>query len=97
MNTTELKWSQWSPNGMLRCGRATHDKLMKWMVDLGKDAKKCLSEQEKEHAVYGMKIYDENDRLSEVRFYADTYMTDDELTEVTKKMPRNVFYVAHKM
>lgn len=98
MSTAELKWSQWTPSeGMIRCGRADYQTIMKWMVDLGKEAKKCLSAQEKEHAIYGMKIYDENDNLAEVRFYANTYMNDDELAETTNKMPRNIFYVAHKM
>ena len=92
----EIKWSQWSPNeGMIRCGRASYEQIMKWMVELGKDAKNCLLSQEKDHAVYGMKIYDKG-ILSEVRFYADTYMTDDELIEMIEKMPQNAFYVAHR-
>lgn len=94
---SEIKWSQWSPNaGMFRCGRAPYAKLMAWMIELGKDAKKCLSGQEKNHAVYGMTIYDENDKIVEVRFYAETYMDDDELIEALKKTPRNVIYAAHK-
>lgn len=93
----EIKWSQWSPHaGMFRCGRASYDEIMKWMVELGKEAEKCLLSQEKDHAVYGMKMYDDADNLSEVRFYAETYMDDDELIEAVQKMPRNIFYVAHK-
>lgn len=92
-----IKWSQWSPQyGMIRCGRASLHEIMKWMKDLGADAKKCLCEQEKPHAVYGRKIYNSNDEVEEVRFYCDTYMDDDELIEAVKNATRDVFYVAHK-
>lgn len=93
----EIKWSQWSPNcGLIRCGRADLRELMRWMADLGRDAKQCLQKSDKSHALYGRKIYDGSDLVSEIRFYCDTYFTDDELDNVIMDNPHDVFYVAHK-
>lgn len=93
----DVKWTQWSPElGMYRCGRANYDQLMRWMVDLGKDAAKCLREQDKPHAVYGRKIYDDQGEIVEIRFYSNTYLDDDELDERARACGHDLLYVAHK-
>ena len=94
---TDIKWSQWTPeSGMIRCGRANYDQLMKWLTDLGRDAASCLREQDKPHAIYGLKIYDDQDQIVEIRFYANCYATDDELDEIAKLHPHDLIYAAHK-
>lgn len=93
----EIKWEQWSPNeGLIRCGFNDLKTLMEWMRELGKDAKKCLSRHHGKHAVYGRKIYNDDDSVKEIRFYCDTYMTDDELDEMIMNNPRDIFYIVHK-
>lgn len=93
----QIKWEQWDKNsGLIRCGFAEQKKIMEWLRELGKDAHRCLLMQEKSHAVYGMKIYDENDNVEEIRLYCNTYMDDDELNDCIMNHPRNVFYTAHK-
>ena len=91
-----IKWTQWDKGEMLRCGIGPLQKMMDWMVELGKDAKKCLAMSEKNHAVYGRKILDEDDKVAEVRFYCDVYMDDEELNKMVADNPHDVFYVAHK-
>ena len=96
MEDRKIKWSQWTDCGMIRCGRADYKTLMGWMTELGKDAKECLKSHEKNHAVYGRTIYDQPGQIAEVRFYADTYMDDDELIDLVMKTPKDYLYVAHK-
>ena len=97
MNNREIKWSQWDPGyGMTRCGQGNYNDLMDWMMKLGLGAYESLKKKGKDHAIYGRKIYDENDNLIEVRFYTNTYVTDQELEDMTRKMPRDHFYVAHR-
>ena len=95
-NSREFKWSQWGPSGMTRCGRAEYGKLMGWMAELGKDAKKCLAAQEKPHAIYGRKMHDDAGHITEIRFYCDTYLTDAELDVVAVANPNDTLFVVHK-
>lgn len=81
---------------MTRCGARDIKTLMSWMTEIGKDAKSYLKYHENRHAIYGRKMYDDDGKLLEIRFYQDTYMTDKELDEITRKCPHDVFYVAHK-
>ena len=94
----EIKWSQWDEtHGMLRCGHSDYSTLMKWMRELGKDAEECRKRNgDAPHAVYGRKIYDEDDKLVEVRFYCDLYPTDEQLDEIVRNNPHNEFFVAHR-
>lgn len=91
-----VKWSQWSPKGMIRCGENDLNELMKWMRELGKDASKCLKREKNQHAIYGRKIYDNAGNVSEIRFYCDTYMDDNELENFLMKNPHDVIYAVHK-
>lgn len=92
----EIRWSQWSQNGMVRCGVKDIKTLMEWMREIGKDAKNYQKYHTESHAVYGRKIYGEDGELAEVRFYQDVYMNDDELGETVMKNPHDVFYVVHR-
>ena len=93
----KIKWSQWSPGeGMIRCGEADYRTLMTWMVELGRDAKKCLDAQEKSHAIYGRVLHDGDGLVTEFRFYCDTYCDDEELDEHARHNPYDTFYVVHK-
>ena len=91
-----IKWTQWSAAGMVRCGEKELHELMKDLRELGRDAARCLKTQEKPHAVYGRKMY-ENGKLKEIRLYCDTYMTDEELEDIDHRTAPDILYVAHKM
>ena len=91
-----MKWSQWSPQwGMVRSGVAPLDKLMERMTELGREAAKCLAQQDKPHACYGRKLYNEAGDLVEVRFYSNVYWTDEQMEESTKYRD-SYYYVVHK-
>ncbi|MBQ3326190.1 MAG: hypothetical protein IJG86_00205 [Clostridia bacterium] len=91
-----VRWSQWSPNGMIRCGEKTYGELMRIIQELGKEAKEAVKGQEKPHAVYGRKMHDYTGRLTEIRLYCDAYLDDAELDAVAIVNPLDTFYVAHK-
>ena len=92
-----MKWSQWSPTwGMMRCGEKDLNTLMGWMAEIGKDASTHIKTKNCDHIIYGRKIY-KDDTLEEVRFYCDTYISDQELDQIIKNNPRDIFYVIHKM
>ena len=91
-----IKWTQWSPAGMIRCGEKELNELMKELRELGRDAARCLKTQEKPHAIYGMKMY-ENGKLKEIRMYCDTYVTDDDLKRIDRFVAPNILYVVHKI
>ncbi|MBQ1789281.1 MAG: hypothetical protein II008_03815 [Oscillospiraceae bacterium] len=92
----EIKWTQWSRNGMTRCGHRDYKTIMGWMRELGMDAKKCVRAQEKDHAIYGRVMHDDAGRISEIRFYCDTYLDDQELDTIARANPTDTLYVAHK-
>lgn len=93
----EIKWTQWTPTeGLIRCGFNEYKTLMDWMRDLGHDAARCLERQEKPHAVYGRIIRNEAGEIDEIRFYADTYMTDEELDKISKDTSPDYLYAVHK-
>ena len=91
-----IKWTQWSPAGMIRCGEKELHELMKDLRELGMDAARCLKTQEKPHAIYGRKMY-ENGKLKEIRLYCDTYVTDEELEKIDREIAPDIMYVAHKI
>lgn len=92
----EVKWSQWSPNGLVRCGRNEYKTIMGWMKELYADAKKCVEKQEKPHAISGRVMHDEDGHLTEIRLYCDAYLTDEELDVVSAMNPHDTLWVAHK-
>lgn len=93
----KIKWTQWSTAlGMIRSGYTDYQMAMLWMTDLGKEARECLKKSDKPHAVYGRKMYNDADELIEIRYYCDTYMTDDELDKTSREIGHDLLYVAHK-
>lgn len=91
-----VMWSQWRPEGMVGQGEMAYGELKKRMRDLGELAKDAIKEQEKPVAVYGRVIHDDTGRLTEVRLYFDTYITEAELDALKITLPRDRFYVARK-
>lgn len=96
MSMKKIRWTQWSPAGMIRCGEKDFAELMKDLRALGIDAARCLKTQEKPHAVYGRWMY-ENGKIKEVRLYCDLYVTDEELEDIDRKTAPDILYVAHKL
>lgn len=92
----EIKWSQWDRNGMTSCGQRDYKTCMNWMRELGMDAKKCVLQQEKDHAIYGRIMHDDAGHISEIRFYCDVYLDDNELDTIAIANPTDTLCVAHK-
>lgn len=95
-NSRIIKWSVWSPNGMISHGRARYEMIIGWLAELYKEAKECVMEQEKPHAIAGRVMHDEGGHITEIRMYCDTYLTDEELDTVAIMNAHDTLWVAHK-
>lgn len=95
MSKREIKWSQWS-DSMERCGRSDYETIMGWMKELGMDAKKCVKTSAAPHALYGRVMHDDEGRITEIRFYCEMYLDDEELDGLSKAHPNDTLYVAHR-
>ena len=91
-----VKWSQWSPHGMIRCSERELSEVMKWVHKLGSEAHKLVRTSDKPHAVYARKIHDESGKLVEVRLYCETYLDDGELAKFAMNHPNDILYVKHR-
>lgn len=67
-----------------RIGRARHG------------ARKLLVSTEKEHILYAVIVYGDNDDIAKVMLFHDTDLSDEELDNVISKYPSSLFYVFHK-
>lgn len=93
----EIKWSQWGPCGMINHGIADHKQLRIWLAELGRDAAERVKQNEKDHAIYGAAYHDDEGFLTEMRFYCDTFMTDEQLDAISRELSNTTtLYVAHK-
>lgn len=92
----EIKWTQWDSSGLVRCGRQDYNTVMKWMRDFGSDAKRCLANEEKTHALYGRAIHNKAGRLTEIRFYCEVFLDDEELDAIARSCKHDTLYVIHK-
>ncbi len=92
----KMKWSQWGTGGIQRCGISEYNTIIGWLGEIGLEAKECVKHNEKDHALYGRTVHDDNGKLIEIRFYRNTYMNDEELEAISREFPHDTLYVAHK-
>lgn len=92
----DIRWTQWSNDEMIRCGRSDYFALMNKMKENGIVAKACLANENKNHAIYGQEIHDNFDEIMEIRFYCELYMDDKELDSFIKRNKNNIIYAIHK-
>ena len=59
------------------------------------DAKEYQKTYNFDHVIYAHKIYDEDDNLSEIRFYTDIGLTDEEFEKRTSAI-KGIIYAIHK-
>lgn len=91
-----IKWTQWEQGGMIRCGIKDYRTIIKWVQELGHDAKECLHKQEKPHAIYARIMHDDDWKVTEIRLYCNAYLDDDELDRIAAGTPNDTLYVVHK-
>ena len=72
-----IRWSQWEAAGMINFGQMPMEAIDKNLQAFENAAKEVLEKTGADHVLYGVKRYNEDGDLEEVRFYL-LAMTDEE-------------------
>ena len=79
----------------VQCGIISTDDISKMLPHFERLAKNYQRSQNCDHVIYAHKIYDEDDNLSEIRFYPDIGLTDEEFPTRTSAITA-IIYAIHK-
>ena len=79
----------------VQCGIISTDDISKMLHHFERLAKNYQRSQNCDHVIYAHKIYDEDDNLSEIRFYTDIGLTDEEFEKRTSAI-KGIIYAIHK-
>ena len=79
----------------VQCGIISIDDISKMLSHFERLAKNYQRSQNCDHVIYAHKIYDEDDNLSEIRFYTDIGLMDEEFEKRTSAI-KGIIYVIHK-
>ena len=96
-----MKWvrvSVWSEHGMYCVDMCPLDEANQFLKQYEQMALKRAKEGANKglpHAVYGRKVFDDNDGLKEVRLYAGVFCDDDELDRIARDCKDSVIYALH--
>lgn len=64
-----VRWSQWDACGMVAVGQMPVKDIQKNLQEFEKKAREILEKSGADHVVYGLKEYNDDGTLDEVRFY----------------------------
>lgn len=64
-----VRWSQWDAGGMVAVGQMQVKDIQKNLQEFEKKAREILAKSGADHVVYGLKEYNDDGTLDEVRFY----------------------------
>lgn len=91
-----VRWSQWtSAFGLVAHGQMQLDEVPEKLQEFEKSAKQLLVQTGDDHVVYGRKIYDEDGKVEEVRFYLEP-MTDERFEHDVVPLKNQIIYALHK-
>lgn len=90
-----VRWTQWDAGGMVGVGQMPLDQVQGTLQKFELEARSLLERTGSDHVVYGMKNYDEDDNLEQVRFYLQP-MSEEEFDRVAKLKGVQV-YALHAM
>lgn len=97
MQTTKwVSWSQWANGkGMVDYGQMPICDIGKNLRRFEQKAAKLLKESGADHVVYGLKIYNENGELDNVKFYLHP-ISDEEFQRDVATLTGCTVYALHK-
>ena len=92
-----VRWSLWSSGfGFVTQGQMQLCKVTEKLQKFEHAAKQLLAQTGADHVVYGRKIYDEDGKVKEVRFYLEP-MTDKRFERDVVPLKNQVIYALHKL
>jgi len=89
-----IRWSQWGDGGMLAFGQMPVKEVDRWLREFGDRAKEIMDSTGADHVVYGMKLYDDDGSLEEVKFYLYE-MGDEEFYKDVSTLKGCTIYALH--
>lgn len=84
-NSDWIRWTQWTSSGMVNFGQMRRADIQKQIARFEKKAREVLKETGADHVLYGVKVYDDNGKLEEVRFYMEPMDEDRFEKDVANK------------
>lgn len=89
-----VKWSLWDTTGCKQRGEIELAQIPGVMRSFEHEAARIMKRTGVDHVLYGIKIYDQNDRLKTVQFYMNP-MNDDEFYRLTGRVRNAMIYALH--
>ena len=90
-----VRWSQWEQCGMTGFGQMPVKNVDGHLREFAKKAKEVMSETGADHVVYGLKLYDDDGDLEEVKFYM-LPMSDDDFQSDVASLKGCAIYALHR-
>jgi len=90
-----IKWKQWTEDGLVGFGQMPIKNVDKELYRFANEAANVLKSTGADHVLYGVKVYDENDELDEVKFYM-LPMDDETFYKDVANKTGVVVYALHK-
>lgn len=91
-----VRWRHWTANGMVAFGQMPLRDVQHELQKFEAEARKILKNTGAAHVLYGVKHYDDDGALKQVRFYLEP-MTEDEFEiDVAKRCAGLTVYAVHK-
>ena len=91
-----VRWSQWTDAGMVGHGQIPVKDVQKNLQEFEKQARDVLKKSGADHVLYGVKLYDNDHKLDEVRFYMIA-MSDEQFEKDVASKPGVQVYALHAM
>lgn len=90
-----VRWSQWTDAGMTNFGQMRIEDVAKNLREFAAKAKEILHKTGADHVVYGIKEYDKDGKLDEVRFYLAPF-TDNDFQKEVATIKGCTIYAVHR-
>lgn len=95
-NNGWVEWQQWTASGLVGFGQMALRDVQRELQKFEIEARKLLQKTGADHVLYGVKHYNEDGDLKQIRFYLEP-MTEDEFEiDVVKRCAGMTVYAVHK-
>lgn len=94
--TKWVRWTQWSVCGLVGVGQMPLNQVQPNLQRFERMARRLLAEKNADHVLYGVKNYDDNGELEEIKFYLEP-MDDERFERDVASIPGVTVYAVHRM
>lgn len=89
-----VTWSMRDTTGCIQRGNIALSQIPRVLLEFEREAASLMKRTQADHVLYGMKIYDTNNRLETIQFYMEP-MGDEEFYRLTGRVQRAMIYALH--